>query len=60
VEWVPLSEIPKLAAAGQIHDGPSLAGLSYYVAFERMLHEDALMARRQLRSTVRTSQPAES
>lgn len=34
VEWVPLADIPKLAAAGQVQDGPSLAALSYYLAFE--------------------------
>jgi 8-oxo-dGTP pyrophosphatase MutT (NUDIX family) len=31
VEWVPLAEIPKLAAGGQIVDGPSITGLSYYL-----------------------------
>jgi 8-oxo-dGTP pyrophosphatase MutT (NUDIX family) len=31
VEWVPLAEIPKLAAAGHLTDGPSLTALSYYL-----------------------------
>ena len=31
VEWLPLSDIPKLAADGQITDGPSLTALSYYL-----------------------------
>jgi 8-oxo-dGTP pyrophosphatase MutT (NUDIX family) len=35
VEWVPLAEIPKLAAEGQIQDGPSLTALTYYMAIER-------------------------
>jgi len=35
VEWVPLAEIPKLAADGQIQDGPSLTALTYYLAVER-------------------------
>ena len=35
VEWVPLSEVPKLAAEGQIQDGPPLTALAYYMAFER-------------------------
>jgi 8-oxo-dGTP pyrophosphatase MutT (NUDIX family) len=35
VEWVPLDEVPKLAAEGQIPDGPSLAALTYYLAVER-------------------------
>jgi len=35
VEWIQLAEIPKLAAEGQIHDGPSLTALMYYLAVER-------------------------
>jgi 8-oxo-dGTP pyrophosphatase MutT (NUDIX family) len=35
VEWVPLTEVPKLATSGQIQDGPSLAALTYYLAVER-------------------------
>jgi 8-oxo-dGTP pyrophosphatase MutT (NUDIX family) len=35
VEWVPLTEVPKLAASGQIQDGPSLTALTYYLAVER-------------------------
>jgi 8-oxo-dGTP pyrophosphatase MutT (NUDIX family) len=30
IEWAPLADISKLAASGQITDGPSLTGLSYY------------------------------
>jgi 8-oxo-dGTP pyrophosphatase MutT (NUDIX family) len=35
VEWVPLVEVPKLAAGGQIQDGPSLTALAFYLAVER-------------------------
>ncbi|HBW20564.1 MAG: NUDIX hydrolase [Streptosporangiaceae bacterium] len=35
VEWVPLSEVPGLAARGQIQDGPSLTALTYYLAVAR-------------------------
>lgn len=35
VEWIPFSEVPKLAAGGQIQDGPSLTALAYYMAIER-------------------------
>lgn len=35
VEWVPLSEARKLAAAGEITDGPSLAALTYYLGIYR-------------------------
>jgi 8-oxo-dGTP pyrophosphatase MutT (NUDIX family) len=35
VEWVPLAEVPRLAAEGQIQDGPSLTALIYYLAVER-------------------------
>lgn len=31
VEWHALADIPKLAAAGQLPDGPSLTALSYYL-----------------------------
>lgn len=31
IEWIPLADVPKLAAAGQISDGPSLTALSYYL-----------------------------
>jgi 8-oxo-dGTP pyrophosphatase MutT (NUDIX family) len=31
VEWHPLADVPKLAADGQITDGPSLTALSYYL-----------------------------
>ncbi len=37
VEWVPLAEVPKLAAEGQIQDGPSLTALTYYLAVERLV-----------------------
>lgn len=30
VEWIPLADLPDLAADGQITDGPSLTALSYY------------------------------
>lgn len=33
--WVPLSEARKLAAAGEITDGPSLAALTYYLGIYR-------------------------
>lgn len=35
VEWVPVADLPKLAAEGQVQDGPSLTALSYYLAFAR-------------------------
>jgi 8-oxo-dGTP pyrophosphatase MutT (NUDIX family) len=35
VEWVPLDKISRLAAAGEILDGPSLPALTYYLAVER-------------------------
>jgi 8-oxo-dGTP pyrophosphatase MutT (NUDIX family) len=35
VEWVQLAQVPKLASAGQIQDGPSLTALMYYLAAER-------------------------
>lgn len=34
VEWIPVEDVPNLATTGQIQDGPSLAALSYYLAFE--------------------------
>lgn len=34
VEWVAMGDVPKLAATGQVQDGPSLAALSYYLAVE--------------------------
>lgn len=37
VEWVPLADIPKLAAEGRIMDGPSITGLSYYLGIYRAL-----------------------
>jgi 8-oxo-dGTP pyrophosphatase MutT (NUDIX family) len=37
VEWLPLVDIPKLAEAGQISDGPSLTALSYYLGIYRTL-----------------------
>jgi 8-oxo-dGTP pyrophosphatase MutT (NUDIX family) len=30
VEWIPLDDLPGLAADGQITDGPSITALSYY------------------------------
>lgn len=37
VNWVALADIPKLAAEGQISDGPSLTALSYYLGVYRSL-----------------------
>lgn len=36
VDWVPLAAVPKLAAEGQIQDGPSLTALTYYLAVDRL------------------------
>ena len=30
VEWIPVADLPRLAADGQITDGPSITALSYY------------------------------
>lgn len=35
VEWIPLSDVPRLAAAGHLQDGPSLTTLTYYLAIGR-------------------------
>jgi 8-oxo-dGTP pyrophosphatase MutT (NUDIX family) len=35
VEWVPLDQVPRLAAGGEIPDGPSLLMLSYYLGIHR-------------------------
>lgn len=35
VEWIPLHDVPRLAARGDIPDGPSLLMLSYYLAIHR-------------------------
>jgi hypothetical protein len=35
VEWISADSIPKLAAEGQITDGPSLTALSYYLGIYR-------------------------
>jgi len=35
VEWIPASDVPKLAAEGHIADGPSLTALSYYLGVYR-------------------------
>jgi 8-oxo-dGTP pyrophosphatase MutT (NUDIX family) len=35
IEWVPLADVPKLAATNQITDGPSLTGLLYYLAIHQ-------------------------
>jgi 8-oxo-dGTP pyrophosphatase MutT (NUDIX family) len=32
VEWIPLSDVPKLMADGQVPDGPSVTALGYYCA----------------------------
>lgn len=39
VEWVPLSDVPLLAAGGQIPDGPSLLILSYYLGIHQNLSD---------------------
>jgi 8-oxo-dGTP pyrophosphatase MutT (NUDIX family) len=36
VEWHPLADIPKLATAGQLPDGPSLTALSYYLGIHHI------------------------
>lgn len=35
VEWIPLEVVRKLAAEGEISDGPSLAALTYYLGIYR-------------------------
>lgn len=35
VEWVPVTDVRKLAVDGQITDGPSLAALTYYLGIYR-------------------------
>lgn len=37
MEWVPISDVPKLAATGQVSDGPSLTALGYYLGVYRTL-----------------------
>jgi 8-oxo-dGTP pyrophosphatase MutT (NUDIX family) len=37
VEWIALADVPKLAAAGQIPDGPSLTALSFYLGMHRQV-----------------------
>lgn len=37
VDWIPLDEVPKLAAIGQINDGPTLTALGYYLGIWRSL-----------------------
>jgi 8-oxo-dGTP pyrophosphatase MutT (NUDIX family) len=39
VEWVPLADVPALAADGEIPDGPSLLMLSYYLGMYRPARE---------------------
>jgi 8-oxo-dGTP pyrophosphatase MutT (NUDIX family) len=36
VEWVPLADVPKLLASGQVPDGPSVTALSFYVATQSL------------------------
>ena len=31
VDWLPIDDLPKLIAAGQISDGPTLMAVSYYL-----------------------------
>lgn len=38
IEWIPIADIPKLAASGHITDGPSLGALAYYLGIHK-LHE---------------------
>jgi 8-oxo-dGTP pyrophosphatase MutT (NUDIX family) len=35
VQWVPLASVPRLMAAGQVPDGPSLTALAFYLAILR-------------------------
>ncbi|TDU06501.1 ADP-ribose pyrophosphatase YjhB (NUDIX family) [Streptomyces sp. 846.5] len=35
VEWVPIADVIKLAAEGEISDGPSLTAISYYLGIHR-------------------------
>jgi 8-oxo-dGTP pyrophosphatase MutT (NUDIX family) len=37
VKWVPLTDLPRLAANEQITDGPSLTALAYYLGIHRPL-----------------------
>jgi 8-oxo-dGTP pyrophosphatase MutT (NUDIX family) len=37
VEWIRLTDVPRLADAGQITDGPSLTALAYYLGIYRTL-----------------------
>jgi 8-oxo-dGTP pyrophosphatase MutT (NUDIX family) len=37
VEWIPLAQVPELAAAGHIVDGPTLTLVSYYLGIHRQL-----------------------
>lgn len=37
IEWIPLADVPRLAADGHIPDGPSLLMLSYYLGVYRPL-----------------------
>jgi 8-oxo-dGTP pyrophosphatase MutT (NUDIX family) len=40
VQWIPLADVPGMAAAGQIPDGPSLLMLSYYLGIHRSPGDD--------------------
>ena len=42
VAWVPLADIPGLAATGQIDDGPALTALSYFLGIWPRLERQAL------------------
>ncbi len=35
VEWIPLTSVPRLMAAEQVPDGPSLTALAFYQAITR-------------------------
>ena len=40
VDWLPTEDIPKLIAADQILDGPTLMALSYYLGVYRPAHAE--------------------
>lgn len=40
IEWIPLVDIPHLAASGDITDGPSLTALAYYLGIHRRSSPD--------------------
>ena len=38
VDWLPIDDLPKLIADGQISDGPTLMAISYYLGIHRPTH----------------------